>query len=46
MRTTKDRIRHTLGFEIIGLIIFAPLASLLFGFELHLMGIMAVVGSI
>lgn len=46
MRTTKDRIRHTLGFEIIGLIIFAPLASLVFGFELHLMGAMAVVGSI
>ncbi|WP_350559659.1 PACE efflux transporter [Psychrobacter sp. CAL346-MNA-CIBAN-0220] len=46
MRTTKDRIRHTLGFEIIGLIIFAPLASWVFGFDLHLMGVMAVVGSI
>ena len=46
MRTTKDRIRHTLGFEIIGLIIFAPLASLVFGYELHLMGVMAVVASI
>ncbi len=46
MRTTKDRIRHALGFEIIGLIIFAPLASLVFGFELHLMGVMALVGSI
>lgn len=46
MRTTKDRIRHALGFEIIGLIIFAPLASLVFGFELHLMGMMALVGSI
>lgn len=46
MRTTKDRIRHTLGFEIIGLIIFAPVASWVFGFELHLMGIMALVGSI
>lgn len=45
MRTTKDRIRHTLGFEVIGLIIFAPLASWIFGFELHLMGAMAVVGS-
>ncbi len=46
MRTTKDRIRHTLGFEIIGLMIFAPLASWVFGYELELMGAMAVVGSI
>ncbi|WP_201528256.1 MULTISPECIES: PACE efflux transporter [Psychrobacter] len=46
MRTTKDRIRHTLGFEIIGLLIFAPLASWVFGFDLQLMGGMAVVGSI
>jgi uncharacterized membrane protein len=27
MRTTADRIRHTVGFELIGLLIFAPLAS-------------------
>lgn len=46
MRTTKDRIRHTLSFEIIGLLIFAPLASLVFGFDLQVMGAMAVVGSI
>lgn len=46
MRTTKDRIRHTLGFEIIGLIIFAPLASWVFGFDLQLMGVIAVVASI
>lgn len=46
MRTTKDRIRHALGFEVIGLIIFAPLASLVFGFELHLMSVLAVAGSI
>lgn len=46
MRNRKDRIRHALGFEIIGLLIFAPLASLVFGFELHLMGLMALVGSI
>ena len=46
MRTTKDRIRHTLCFEIIGLLIFAPLASLVFGFELQLMGVIAIVGSI
>lgn len=46
MRTTKDRIRHTLGFEIIGLLIFAPLASLLFDHQLFDMGLMAVVGSL
>ncbi|MDN5891251.1 MAG: PACE efflux transporter [Psychrobacter sp.] len=46
MRNKKDRIRHALGFEIIGLLIFAPLASLVFGFELHLMGVMALAGSI
>jgi len=46
MRTKKDRIRHTLSFEIIGLLIFAPLASFVFGFELHTMGAIALVGSI
>lgn len=46
MRTTKDRIRHTLGFEIIGLIIFAPVAALAFGYNMFEMGIMAVVGSV
>ena len=46
MRTTKDRIRHTLGFEIVGLIIFVPLASWLFGFDVHAIGVIAVAGSI
>ncbi|WP_417615977.1 PACE efflux transporter [Oceanisphaera sp.] len=46
MRTTGDRIRHTLGFEIIGLLIFAPVATLLFGYNMFEMGIMAVVGSV
>ncbi|MGO1282193.1 MAG: PACE efflux transporter [Psychrobacter sp.] len=46
MRSTKDRIRHALGFEIIGLLIFAPLASWVFGFELHSMGVIALAGSI
>ena len=46
MRTTKDRIRHTLGFEVIGLMIFVPLTSLLSGFDSHLLGSMAIVGSI
>ncbi len=46
MRAKKDRIRHTLSFEMIGLLLFAPLASFAFGFELHTMGVIAVVGSI
>lgn len=46
MRSPKDRIRHALGFEIIGLLIFAPLATLVFGYELHSMGVIAIGGSI
>lgn len=46
MRTAKDRIRHTIGFELIGLLIFAPVGSWLFGFALHQMGIIAVVASL
>ncbi len=46
MRTTKDRIRHAISFEVIGLLIFAPLASVVFGFELQLMGVIALVGSL
>ncbi len=46
MRTTSDRIRHAIGFEIIGLLIYAPLSSLLFGYELHTMGIITLVASL
>lgn len=46
MRNKKDRIRHALGFEVIGLLIFAPLASLVLEFELHLMGVIVLEGSI
>lgn len=46
MRTTADRIRHTVGFELIGLMAFAPLASLVFGYELHQMGIVGAVASL
>ncbi|WP_201540321.1 PACE efflux transporter [Psychrobacter sp. 1044] len=46
MRTVKDRIRHTLGFEIIGLIIFVPLASWLFGFDIQSIGLIALAASI
>ncbi len=46
MRTTWDRVRHTVGFEVVGLVIFAPLASWVFGYSLHDMGIMAAVASL
>ncbi|WP_186425983.1 PACE efflux transporter [Cupriavidus metallidurans] len=46
MRTTADRIRHTVGFELIGLLIFAPLASLVFGYALHQMGLVGAVASL
>ena len=46
MRSTKDRIRHTIGFEVIGLLIVAPVGSWVFGFALHQIGILAVVASL
>lgn len=46
MRTTRDRIRHAIGFELIGLLAFAPLASWMFGFALHQMGLIGAVASL
>lgn len=46
MRNKKDRISHALGSEFIGLLIFAPLARFVFGFELHLIGVMTLAGFI
>lgn len=46
MRTTADRIRHAVGFELIGLITFAPSATLLFGYNMFEMGSLAIAGSI
>ena len=46
MRTTGDRIRHAIGFELIGLMAFAPLASWVFGFALHQMGLIGAVASL
>ncbi|SHE94593.1 Uncharacterized membrane protein [Kaistia soli DSM 19436] len=39
MRTTRDRIRHTISFEIIGLLIATPLAALAFGLPLADVGV-------
>lgn len=46
MRNTRDRIRHAIGFEVIGLLAFAPLASVVFGYELHQMGLIGAVASL
>ena len=46
MRSRKDRIRHALGFEIIGLLLVAPLGSWVFGYEIQTMGVIAVAASI
>jgi uncharacterized membrane protein len=46
MRTTYDRIRHTLGFELIGLAICIPLAVLLFDIRAHQAGVLAAAASL
>ncbi len=44
MRTTRDRLRHAIGFELIGLLIAAPLASWVTGVGLNHMGPLALFG--
>lgn len=46
MRTTGDRIRHTISFEIIGLVVATPLGALVFGLPLHEIGAVAVATSL
>ena len=45
MRTTRDRIRHALSFEIIGLLLVTPLGALVFDKPLHDVGVITVVGA-
>lgn len=45
MRSTKDRVRHAISFEILGLLIVTPLGSLLFGIPMHEIGIVAFVSA-
>lgn len=45
MRTTKDRIRQAISFELIGLLLSIPLAALAFGFDLGRTGVLGVVGA-
>lgn len=46
MRTTADRIRHALIFEVFGLLLITPLASLATGHGLGEIGVIAVVASL
>lgn len=45
MRTTKDRIRHAVSFEIIALFIVTPLGSWAFSIPLHDIGVVAIVSA-
>lgn len=45
MRTTLDRIRHALSFEIIGLLIVIPLGGWVFDFGMNDIGVVAIVSA-
>lgn len=45
MRTTRDRIRHAISFEIIGLALITPLGALGFGMHAEDVGVVAIVGA-
>lgn len=45
MRTTRDRIRHALSFEIIGLAIFTPFAAFVFGLPMEHVGVVGIVSA-
>jgi uncharacterized membrane protein len=42
MRTTRDRIRHAILFELIGLALMIPLGGLVFGLPAETMGVIGV----
>ncbi len=42
MRTKRDRIRHTILFELLGLLICTPLASWILGKDMHKIGAMTI----
>ncbi len=45
MRTTRDRIRHAIGFEVIGLALIVPLGSIAFAMPMHDIGIIGAVSA-
>ncbi|MBU2935760.1 MULTISPECIES: PACE efflux transporter [Pacificibacter] len=42
MRNTRDRIRHALSFEIIGLLLVVPLGAVGFGMHMQDIGVVAI----
>lgn len=45
MRTTSDRIRHAVSFEVIGLLLVTPLGALAFVMPMHDIGVVSIVGA-
>ena len=45
MRTTRDRIRHAISFEIIGLILVTPFGAWAFGLPMHDIGVIGIAGA-
>ncbi|MCG7392755.1 PACE efflux transporter [Microvirga sp. ACRRW] len=45
MRTTRDRIRHAISFEIIGLTIVTPLGAWVFGMPMHEIGVIGLISA-
>ncbi len=45
MRTTRDRIRYAISFEIIGLAIITPLGAWVFGLPMHEIGVIGIIGA-
>lgn len=45
MRTTQDRIRQAVSFELIGLVLVIPLASFAFGLTLSDTGVLGLIGA-
>lgn len=45
MRTTSDRIRHAISFEVIGLILITPLGALAFNKPVEDIGVVALVSA-
>lgn len=46
MRTTLDRIRHAILFELVGLVLMIGGGSILTGFDAHSLGVIGVVSSL
>ncbi len=45
MRTTRDRIRHAISFEVVALAMITPLGAWVFGLPIHDIGVVAVISS-